>query len=138
MKRTLFKIALACLAFATMSSLALAQPANQLSDPGFELELGQKLTNFDNPLSAFFWLDDGITYTNTGYEPVGAHSGVERAYELSGDGGAYQISGYQMQSGDQITLTWWATITSDPSPGGTNPPEQVVGLISSANPSPAN
>jgi len=137
MKKTILKLASACLAFATVSGLALAQ-VNQLSDPGFELELGQKLTNFNNAAAAGFWLDDGVTYTNTGYESVGAHSGVERAYEMSGDGGAFQISGYTMNNGDQLTLTWWATVTSDPSPGNTNPPEQVVGLISCPSQYPAN
>jgi hypothetical protein len=137
MKKTILKLALASLAFATVSGLALAQ-VNQLSDPGFEGELGQKLTNFANFNASGFWLDDGVTYTNTGYEPIGAHSGVERAYEMSGDNGAFQITGYTMNNGDQITLTWWATITSDPSPGGTNPPEQVVGLISCPSSTPAS
>ncbi len=137
MKRTLFKIALACLAFATVSGLALAQ-VNQLSDPGFEGELGQKLTNFANFNAAGFWLDDGVNYTNTGYEVTGAHSGVERAYEMSGDDGAYQVeSSYLIQNGDQITLTWWALATSDPS-NGTNPPEQVVGLVKCPIQYPAN
>jgi len=138
MKKSILKLALACLAYATVSSLALAQPANLLSDPGFEQELGQKLTNFDNPLSAGIWLDDGVNYTNSGYEATGAHSGVERAYEMSGDDGAYQISNYQIQNGDQITLTWWALATVDPSTGNTNPPEQVVGLIKCANEFPAS
>ena len=137
MNKTILKLALASVAFATVSGLALAQ-VNQLGDSGFELELGQKLTNFANVNAAGYWLDDGVTYTNTGYEAVGAHSGVERAYEMSGDNGAFQISGYPMNNGDQITLTWWATVTSDPSTGNTNPPEQVVGLISCASPFPAN
>jgi len=137
MKKTILKLALAGLAFATASSLALAQ-VNQLSDPGFELELGQKLTNFNNAGAAGFWLDDGVNYTNTGYEAAAAHSGVERAYEMSGDDGAFQISGYTMNNGDLVSLTWWGLATSDPSTGNTNPPEQVIGLVSCASQFPAN
>ena len=137
MKKTILKLALACLAFATVSGLALAQ-VNQLSDPGFELELGQKLTNFNNFAAAGFWLDDGVNYTNTGFENAGAHSGVERAFEMSGDDGAFQISGYTMNNGDLVSLTWWGLATSDPSTGNTNPPEAVVGLVSCASQFPAN
>ncbi|MGD0086464.1 MAG: immunoglobulin domain-containing protein [Verrucomicrobiota bacterium] len=111
---------------------------NQLSDPGFEGELGQKLTNFANFNASGFWLDDGVNYTNTGYEATGAHSGVERAYEMSGDDGAFQISSYAMNNGDLISLTWWGLATSDPSTGNTNPPEQVVGLISCPSSTPAS
>jgi hypothetical protein len=137
MKKTILKLVLAGLAFATASSLALAQ-VNQLGDPGFELELGAKITNFANINAAGFWIDDGVNYTNTGFEGTGAHSGLERAYEMSGDDGAYQVTSYAMANGDLISLTWWGLATSDPSTGNTNPPEQVVGLVSCPSSSPVS
>ena len=106
-----------------MSSVALAQPANQLGNPGFESPAFGKETNFS---LIYPWQDDGIDYVNSGIEDTGAHSGTYRAFEMSGDDGAYQISNYQMQNGDQITLSWWALATVSVA---TNPPVQVVGLL---------
>jgi CxxC motif-containing protein (DUF1111 family) len=77
------------------------------------------------------WLDAGTTYVNSGVDYAGdagntAESGSVFAFCDSGDSGAYQISGYQMKSGDQITLTWWAN-------GTWGTPGQVVTLWSAAS-----
>jgi hypothetical protein len=40
-----------------------------------------------------------------------AESGSVVAYCDSGDSGAYQITSYQMESGNPVTLTWWAKST---------------------------
>jgi len=134
MKKTFFKFSLACLALAVMGSTT-ALALNQLGDPGFEAEQNTKITNFANGQG--WWSDTGVNYTNSGYENNNPHSGTERAWEMSGDDGAYQIAltnqlsglGYPMVAGDQITLSWYALATVDPSTGNTNPPVQVVGLI---------
>jgi hypothetical protein len=123
MNKTVLKFSLFCLALVAMSSVALAQPANQLGNPGFESPAFGKETNFS---LIYPWQDDGIDYVNSGIEDTGAHSGTYRAFEMSGDDGAYQISNYQMQNGDQITLSWWALATVSVA---TNPPVQVVGLL---------
>ena len=52
-----------------------------------------------------------------------------------GDGGMYQITGYQMHPGDQITLTWWANgnwnnSASDFPGTGPDDPNQTVTLLS--------
>jgi regulation of enolase protein 1 (concanavalin A-like superfamily) len=62
------------------------------------------------------WLDAGTNYVNSGVDYAGdggnvAESGTVFAYCDSGDSGAYQITGYQMKAGDQLTLTWWAKST---------------------------
>jgi fibronectin type 3 domain-containing protein len=59
------------------------------------------------------WLDAGTTYNDSGVDFAGdngniAENGTVVAYCDSGDSGAYQITGYQVQTGDQISLTWWA------------------------------
>ena len=146
MKKTVLKISLACLALAVMSNVALAQPANLLGNPGFEQPGVAKTTNGFSSLGGpdGSWADDGVNYTNTGVENAGVHSGAWRAFEMSFDDGAYQIADppafppfnplYTMTLNDQITLTWWAIATVDPSTGNTNPPQQVVGFIRAATP----
>jgi len=62
------------------------------------------------------WLDAGSTYVNSGVDYAGdagwtVENGSVSAYCDSGDSGAYQITSYQMQSGDRVTLTWWAKST---------------------------
>jgi CxxC motif-containing protein (DUF1111 family) len=62
------------------------------------------------------WLDSGSTYVNSGVDYAGdagnvAESGSVFAYCDSGDSGAYQITSYQMESGNPVTLTWWAKST---------------------------
>jgi hypothetical protein len=136
MKKILNKFSMALLAFAVTTGFAIAQNnlmvVGSAGDPGFEQEtvLG-KLTNFAYGGPDLEWANDGVNYTNSGVEQTGAHSGSSRAYEMSGDDGAYYLTEYTITNGDQITLTWWALASNDPS-NGTNPPEQVVGLITAA------
>jgi len=59
------------------------------------------------------WLDAGATYVNSGVDFAGdaknnAENGTVLVFAKAGDSGAYQITGYQMQSGVELTLTWWA------------------------------
>jgi hypothetical protein len=130
----LIKISLACLALAVTCGVAQAQTTNLLGNPGFEMTSG-KYINFD-PATPF-WNDDGVNYTNTGVENAGAHSGNNRAFEMVGDDGAYQISTnpVPLQAGQQIILTWWALGTTSSDPLGTNPtdPMQIVGIITATN-----
>jgi hypothetical protein len=138
MKKILNKFSMALLAFVVTTSFAIAQNnlmvVGAAGDPGFEVEtpLG-KLTNFAYGGPDLEWANDGVNYTNSGVEQTGAHSGSSRAYEMSGDDGAYYLTEYTITNGDQITLTWWALASVDPSTGNTNPPEQVVGLITAAS-----
>ncbi len=132
MVKTVLKLSLFCLALVLTATVALAQTEaigpNSASDsnPGFEEPAAGKIT--DGFLEMYPWQDAGTIYTDSGVEAENPHSGTYRAYEDTGDGGAYQISGYQMVLGDQITLSWWALATS--TPVATNPPVQDVGLIS--------
>lgn len=79
------------------------------------------------------WLNAGSTYVNSGVDFNGdngsiTHNGNVFAYCDAGDSGAYQVvGGYQMQAGDQITLTWWAKSSF-------STPSQSVQLLSSVNP----
>ncbi|MGD1087877.1 MAG: hypothetical protein ABR955_04015 [Verrucomicrobiota bacterium] len=134
MKKTVSKLSLFCVALAVMSGVALAQPANQLLNAGFESPTLGKITNGFSQIGP--WENAGSLYTDSGVELLDPHSGSYRAYENQGDSGAYQIADYQMILGDQITLSWWALASSTSQP--TNPPVQVVGLISSSTYGPDN
>lgn len=137
MKRTVLKLVLTCLALAVTCGVAQAQLTNFLGNPGFELPDIGKYTNFDLGGPTPFWNDDGVNYTNTGVENIGAHSGTYRAFEMVGDDGAYQISTnpVPLHTGDQIILTWWALGTTSSDAQGTNPtdPMQIVGIITATN-----
>jgi len=137
MKRTVVKLVLTCLALAGTCGVAQAQLTNFLGNPGFELPDIGKYTNFDAGGPTPFWNDDGVNYTNTGVENVGAHSGTYRAFEMVGDDGAYQISTnpVPLNTGDQIILTWWALGTTSSDPQGTNrtDPMQIAGIITATN-----
>ena len=79
------------------------------------------------------WLNAGSTYVSSGVDYAGdgswaTHSGHVSTYCDQGDSGAYQISTYQLNSGDQLTLTWWAK-SSWANAG------QSVSLLSAASPS---
>jgi hypothetical protein len=78
------------------------------------------------------WLDAGTTYNNSGVDFAGdggkvAEQGSAFVFAETGDSGAYQISGYQMQTSNQLTLTWWAKAS-----GGAA--GQTVSLMSAASP----
>jgi hypothetical protein len=134
MKHTkLIKVSLTCLALAVMCGVAQAQ-VNLLGNPGFEQPNFGKMTNFDFVAP---WANDGVNYTNTGVEPTGPHSGTYRAFEMSGDDGAYQISptAAALNTGDQIVLAWWALGTTSGTTNGTGAtdPMQIVGIIRATN-----
>ena len=133
MKPTKLIISLTCLALAVMCGVAQAQ-VNLLGNPGFEQPNFGKMTNFDYVAP---WSNDGVNYTNTGVEPTGPHSGTYRAFEMSGDDGAYQISptAAALNTGDQIVLAWWALGTTSGTTNGTGAtdPMQIVGIIRATN-----
>ncbi len=137
MKPTKLIISFTCLLFAVTCGVAQAQLTDFLGNPGFELPDIGKYTNFDAGGPTPFWNDDGVNYTNTGIENVGAHSGTYRAFEMVGDDGVYQISTnpVPLQTGQQIVFTWWALGTTSSDPQGTNPtdPMQIVGIITATN-----
>jgi CxxC motif-containing protein (DUF1111 family) len=59
------------------------------------------------------WLNAGTTYAGSGVDYAGdseetAESGSVLAYCDTGDSGAYQITSYEMEAGNPVTLTWWA------------------------------
>jgi hypothetical protein len=59
------------------------------------------------------WLNAGATYAGSGVDYAGnngivVHSGTMTAFCKGSDSGAYQIANYQIQDGDQVSLTWWA------------------------------
>jgi xyloglucan-specific exo-beta-1,4-glucanase len=78
------------------------------------------------------WLNAGTTYVNSGVDYNGhnslvSHSGTMFVYSDTGDSGAYQVvGGRPLQSGDQLTLTWWAKSSY-------STPSQAVQLLSSAS-----
>jgi len=79
---------------------------NLLSNPGFELPGTGKIKTGYATIPG--WTSSGITYSDTGVQ-AGGHSGSWEGYNQSSDDGAYQIAGnYQIQMGDQFTLTWWS------------------------------
>ncbi len=95
-----------------------------LVNPGFELPgTGKVKTGFS---SIPGWANTGGSYTDTGVQP-GGHSGSWEGYEQTSEGGTYQISSYQIHTGDHITLTWWAqgewngSSTSYPGTGPNDP-----------------
>ena len=91
-----------------------------LINPGFETNtsgavINVKLTKgFDistNDVAG--WKNAGTTYVDSGVDytndaGVVPHGGNMVAYCDQGDSGACQIVNYPMQTGDQLTLTWWA------------------------------
>ncbi|MGB7746903.1 MAG: beta-galactosidase GalA [Verrucomicrobiia bacterium] len=108
---------------------------NLLINPGFELPgTGKIKTGFATVPG---WANSGTTYSDTGVQP-GGHSGSWEGYGQSSDDGAYQIVGnYQIQTGDQFTLTWWSQGEwngTNSSYAGTNSsdPKQTVTLLRAA------
>jgi hypothetical protein len=113
-----------------------------LINPGFETNpIG---TVFNTKVSTGFdvsgnnvagWLNAGNTYSDSGVDYSGdnsvvVHSGNVAAYCDQGDSGAYQIVNYQLQVGDQVTLSWWAKSSY-------NNAGQNVQLLSAAYPNSA-
>jgi fibronectin type 3 domain-containing protein len=113
-----------------------------LVNPGFETNTSGTVFNtkvsigFDVPgNNVAGWLNAGTTYNDSGVDYAGdngvtVHSGSVAAYCDQGDSGAYQIVNYQLQAGDQVTLTWWAK-------SSWNNADQNVQLLSAASPNSA-
>jgi hypothetical protein len=79
---------------------------NLLNNPGFELPGTGKISSGYATVPG--WTNSGTAYSDTGVQP-GGHSGSWEGYGQSSDDGAYQIArNYQIQTGDQFTLTWWS------------------------------
>jgi hypothetical protein len=107
----------------------------------FSFETNTSGAVFTNKVTAGFdvsgsdvagWLDAGSTYVNSGVDYAGdggniAENGSVLAYCKAGDSGAYHISGYQMQTGNQVTLTWWAKASAGAA-------GQTVSIMSAASP----
>jgi alpha-L-fucosidase len=93
---------------------------NLLVNPSFEWNTAGAIisakiaTGFDLPENNVAgWINAGATFADSGVDYHGhnsnvAQSGTVFAYCDQGDSGAYQITSYQMNAGDQIKLTWWA------------------------------
>jgi uncharacterized repeat protein (TIGR03806 family) len=119
------KLALACLLFVGASSGVRAQTAITLVNPGFETVGGGDAVGsnkigggFDvggigSPTDCDGWLNAGTAYADSGVDYNGdnswtANSGNIAAYCEGGDSGACQITGYRMNAGDQLILSWYA------------------------------
>ena len=56
----------------------------------------------------------GASYNDVGvdFNAGGAHSGNQFAFFHGGEGGAYNMTTYVIQAGDQFSLTWWGRADS--------------------------
>jgi hypothetical protein len=135
------KLTLSCCFLCLMSGSVLAQTVISLINPGFETNTDG--TVFAVKVSAGFdvlgndvagWTDAGMGNNSSGVDYNGdngltSNSGSVCAWSVGGNPGAYQITGYQIQSGDQLTLTWWAKCTYGPSGNA----DQKVELLGATN-----
>ncbi len=74
---------------------------------GFDMP-GKDLDSWANTNTT--WLGaSGATYNDVGvdFNASGAHSGSQFAFFHGGEGGAYNLTTYVIQTGDQFSLTWW-------------------------------
>jgi beta-galactosidase len=103
----------------------------QFTNPGFELPGTGKIASGFATIPG--WTDAGSSYANSGVETSPAsHGGSYHAFCKGSDSGAYQITNYQLQLNDQVTLTWWAEHT-----GGSGGSTQSVSLLSAPSASAA-
>ncbi|RYD66493.1 MAG: PEP-CTERM sorting domain-containing protein [Verrucomicrobiaceae bacterium] len=74
---------------------------------GFDMP-GKDLDNWFNTTTTWAGAT-GATYGDVGvdFNAGGSHSGSQFAFFHGGDGGAYNLTTYEIQAGDQFTLTWW-------------------------------
>jgi len=89
-----------------------------LINPGFEDGPAETGAGFDvgptpGSIDVPGWtnIDGAAIYTSSGVgdsNPLTVHSGSWAAFFNSNDPGAYQLTPYVVQAGDQFTLTWWA------------------------------
>jgi len=128
--------------------LSSITPYGGLVNPGFEQPAAGKIVDgFDGAIDVPGWTDIG-SLSDSGIEAAGiSHSGDYSAflmgdYEYDGypstpDHGMRMNTGYTIQSGDSITVTFWARIDSASNPGwidvtcrlfgGTNPDLRILG-----------
>jgi hypothetical protein len=121
--------------WATFDNFALSVQYNPLVNGSFETNSSGSAASPPKTTTGFTaaagWLDAGSTYVNSGLDYAGdngnvAEDGSVLAYAKTGDSGAYQISDYQMQLGDPLTLTWWAKSSAGAA-------GQTVSLMSASN-----
>lgn len=76
------------------------------SKNGFDTA-GKDLVNWANTGTSY--LGGAGTYGDVGVDnnSGGAHSGNQFAFFHGGEGGAYNLTSYAIQAGDQFTLSWW-------------------------------
>jgi CxxC motif-containing protein (DUF1111 family) len=103
---------------ASTNTISLVNPSFEFSTTGqvFATKVTGGYNVAGNDVAG--WLDAGTSYTNSGVDYAGdggnvAESGNVLAFCDSGDSGAYQITSYQMEAGNPVTLTWWAKSTWD-------------------------
>jgi hypothetical protein len=74
---------------------------------GFDI-VGRDITNWANTTTTYSG-GLGATYGDVGVDsnPAGAHGGNQFAFFHGGEGGAYNLTSYVIQSGDQFLLIWW-------------------------------
>lgn len=122
------------------SKVAVLTATNSLAivNPGFEQNWYEKFQyGFDNPTNDVpGWKNANVPsatnasvvlYTDSGVD-VHPRTGSANGYTKSGEGGAYQILPYQIQSGDVLTLSWWAHANNNNNHGA-----QFVSLIGATN-----
>ncbi|RYD23921.1 MAG: PEP-CTERM sorting domain-containing protein [Verrucomicrobiaceae bacterium] len=75
---------------------------------GFDMGGGKDLDFWFNTTTTWAGAG-GATYGDVGvdFNAGGAHSGSQFAFFHGGEGGAYNLTTYAIQAGDQFTLTWW-------------------------------
>ncbi len=77
------------------------------SKQGFDMS-GKDILNWTNTTTTYAGVG-GATYNDNGvdFNAGGAHSGDQFAFFHGGEGGAYNLTNYIIQAGDQFSLTWW-------------------------------
>jgi beta-galactosidase len=95
----------------------------QFTNPGFELPGTGKISSGFATIPG--WANAGSTYSNSGVENTPtSHGGSYHAFCKGSDSGCYQMTNYQIQAGDTVTLTWWAEHT-----GGSGTSSQNVSML---------
>ena len=124
------KITLLCMLLALEAGSATAQTVIPLVNPGFEtktagmvfaVKISAGWDESGNDVAGWINAGSGNNYCGVDYQGdngITVHSGSVCGWTQGGKPGAYQITGYQMQSGQQLNLTWWAKSTYSPSGNG--------------------
>jgi hypothetical protein len=120
----------------TSSPATLTFDPSYIANSSFEYPGTVKIkTGFDTPGSDVpGWMNTGGAYTDTGVQS-GGNTGSWEGYTQTGEGGAYQITGYQIHAGDSFTLTWyargeWNGSSSTYDGTGPNDAQQTVTILS--------